>query len=352
MLARAMTISLANLDDAREVAELEAWIAAHPASTPFHRPAWIGAVARGTGQQALMLVCRQGGRIAGVLPLNLIHSPLFGRALVSSGFAVDGGILTDDALVADELAEACWKLAEAQSCPTAELRGGALPQSLWRLKADSYLGFSKPLEINDEAQLLSIPRKHRAEVRKGLDNGLTVEVGRSARLSEIHYRLYAENVHRLGTPVFPKALFTEVLVAFGEDADILLVSKDGAPLTTIFSLYHRGVCMPYYQGAAYAARAMRSNEVGYFRLMTHARERCCTIFDFGRSKVGTGPAAWKKTWGWEGEPLTYATRAAPGCEARDINPLSPQYQRKVELWKKLPLSVASFVGPYIARGLG
>jgi len=104
MLAGVMTISLANLDDPREAAELEAWIAAHPASTPFHRPAWIGAVARGTGQQALMLVSRQDGAIAGVLPLNLIHSPLFGRALVSSGFAVDGGILADDRDVAEALA--------------------------------------------------------------------------------------------------------------------------------------------------------------------------------------------------------------------------------------------------------
>lgn len=60
----------------------------------------------------------------------------------------------------------------------------------------------------------------------------------------------------------------------------------------------------------------------------------------------------EKTWGWEGEPLTYATRAAEGYDARDINPLSPQYQRKVALWKKLPLPIASFIGPYIARGLG
>ncbi len=352
MLARAMIISLANLKDAGEVAELEAWIATHPASTPFHRPAWIGAVARGTGQQAMMLVCRQGGDIAGVLPLTLIHSPLFGRALVSSGFAVDGGIVADDAAVAEALARECWRLAEANSCPTAELRGGLLPQEGWKLKTGSYLGFSKALENNDEDQLLAIPRKHRAEVRKGLENGLDIEIGRSARLLEIHYRLYSENVHRLGTPVFPKALFSEVLAAFGEDADIVLVSKDTMPLTTIFSLYHRGVCMPYWQGASHAARAMRSNDVGYFRLMGHARERGCTMFDFGRSKVGTGPAAWKKTWGWEGEPLTYATRAAPGCEARDINPLSPQYQRKVELWKKLPLPLANLIGPQIARGLG
>lgn len=353
MLARAVSITLANLKDAGAVVELEAWIGAHANSTPFHRPAWISAVARGTGQEAMMLVCRQGGgAISGVLPLNLIHSPLFGRALVSSGFAVDGGILADDADVAEALAQACWRLAEAYSCSTAELRGGALPQVGWHHKSDIYLNFAKALEADDEAQLLAIPRKHRAEVRKGLDNGLDVEFGRDALLLDIHYRLYAENVHRLGTPVFPKTLFSEVLAALGEDADIVLVSKDGTPLTSIFSLYHKGACMPYWQGAAYAARAMRSNEVGYFRLMGHARARGCTVFDFGRSKVGTGPSAWKKTWGWEGEPLTYATRAAEGRKARDINPLSPQYQRKVAIWKKLPLPVASFVGPYIARGLG
>lgn len=353
MLARRMIVSRANLDDAAQVAELEAWIGTRSDSTPFHRPAWINAVARGTGQQAMMLVCRHGGGdMAGVLPLNLIHSPLFGRALVSSGFAVDGGILAEGADVAEALAAECWRLAEAMSCPTAELRGGVLPREGWALKTGAYLNFAKPLEADDEAQLLAIPRKHRAEVRKGLDNGLAIEFGRSKRLLDIHYRLYAENVHRLGTPVFPKAMFAEVLSAFGDNADIVLVSKDGAPLTTIFSLYHNGVCMPYWQGATLAARKLRSNEAGYFHLMSHARERGCTHFDFGRSKVGTGPAAWKKTWGWEGEPLAYATRAAPGREARDINPLSPQYQRKVELWKKLPLPIASFIGPYIARGLG
>tara|TARA_B110001454_G_scaffold177253_1_gene169660 strand:+ start:57 stop:1115 length:1059 start_codon:yes stop_codon:yes gene_type:complete len=352
MLARRMIVSCANLDDAAQVAELDAWICARPDSTPFHRPAWITAVARGTGQQAMMLVCRHGGEIAAVLPLNLIHSPLFGRALVSSGFAVDGGILADHASAAEALAQECWRLAQANSCHTAELRGGALPREGWALKSGVYLNFAKPLEADDEAQLLAIPRKHRAEVRKGLDNGLAVEFGRSKRLLDIHYRLYAENVHRLGTPVFPKAMFAEVLAAFGDNADIVLVSKDGAPLTTIFSLYHNGMCMPYWQGATLAARKLRSNEAGYFHLMSHARECGCTRFDFGRSKVGTGPAAWKKTWGWEGEPLTYATRAARGREARDINPLSPQYQRKVELWKKLPLPIASFIGPYIARGLG
>ncbi|MEO8723840.1 MAG: FemAB family XrtA/PEP-CTERM system-associated protein [Sphingobium sp.] len=353
VLAKAILIEQANLDDASECAVLDQWICAHPGSSPFHRPAWIKAVARGTGQRAIMLVARGAvDNIVGVLPLNLIRSLLFGRALVSSGFAVDGGILADDPAIAQALADAGWQLAEHTNCPNVELRGGALPCEGWRIKADSYLGFAKALEANDEAQLIAIPRKHRAELRKGLDNALEVEIGHDRRLLDIHYRLYAENVHRLGTPVFSKRLFSCVWEAFGSDADIIMVSKDGKPQTTILSLYHGGACMPYWHGATLAARTLRSNEVGYFRLMGHARARGCMIFDFGRSKVGTGPAAWKKSWGWEGQPLAYATRAAAGREPRDINPLSPQYQRKVELWKKLPLPLANLLGPHIARGLG
>lgn len=351
MLAGAMTVALADLDDRQESAEIEAWVTAHPDSTPFHRPAWIQAVARGTRQKAAMLVCRHGGAIAGVLPLNRISSVLFGRALVSSGFAVDGGILADDLAAAQALADACWRQAERWGCTTAELRGGMLPEDGWAHKNDAYLGFSKPLEADDEAQLVAIPKRHRAEVRRGLDNQPDIQTGRE-ELLDVHYRLYAENVHRLGTPVFPKALFSNVLSAFGQDADIMVASKDGVPVTSVISLYHRGRCMPYWHGASGQARALRSNEAAYFRLMSHARRRGCTMFDFGRSKIGTGPAAWKKTWGWEGVPLTYAVRAAPGHEVRDINPLSPQYRRKVELWKKLPLGLANLIGPHIARGLG
>ena len=353
MLARSMTIVHAELGNPAECEEIDRWVCARADSTPFHRPAWIRAVARGTGQSSYCLVARRWGEgIVGVLPLNLIHSPLFGRALVSAGFAVGGGILAEDVQVAQGLADACWLLAQQLSCQTAELRGGMLPAHGWSLKCGAYLNFRQPLAVSDEAQLLAVPRRHRAELRKGLDNGLAVALSRDPGLLDIHYRLYAENVHRLGTPVFPKAMFAAVLEEFGTDADIIVVSKQGIPASSVFSLYHNGVCMPYWQGASLAARTLRSNEVAYFKLMSAARARGCTDFDFGRSKVGTGPAAWKKSWGWEGVPLTYATRSPEGGEARDINSLSPQYQRKVELWKKLPLPVANLVGPYISRGLG
>ncbi|KAA9020705.1 FemAB family XrtA/PEP-CTERM system-associated protein [Sphingobium limneticum] len=347
-------IDEARLSDSATVAELDAWVLAHPNSTPFHRPGWVMGVEAGTGQKAKMLVARLFGKdIVGLLPLTSIRSALFGRALVSSGFAVDGGILTTDRKAGTALADAAWIMAERLGCDTLELRGGETPRGAsWQEKADAYLGFSRALSADDEAELKAVPKRHRAEIRKGIGNDLTFEMGRDKRLRDIHYRLYAHSVHNLGTPVFPRALFDQVMDRFGDDADIAMVSKDGVPLSAVISLYHRGACMPYWHGAAGGARAMRSNEFLYFSLMRAARERGCTIFDFGRSKVGTGPAAWKKTWGFEGEPLGYHLRTAPGKETRDVNPLSPQYRRKVELWKKLPEPIANLIGPHIARGLG
>jgi FemAB-related protein (PEP-CTERM system-associated) len=352
MIDMSLIVEDAPLGDAALMAQVDAWVQAHPDSTPFHRPAWIQGVEAGTGQKAMLLLARTlSGDIVGMLPLTFIRSHLFGRALVSSGFAVDGGILASHRKASQALADACWAMAERLGCASVELRGGEVPSG-WDSKADAYLGFSRPLAVDDEAELKAVPKRHRAEIRKGLDKGLVFEIGRTQQLRDIHYRLYAASVHHLGTPVFPRALFDRIIDGFGDDADISVASKDGVPLSAVISFYHGGACMPYWHGAIDAARAMRSNEFLYFSLMRQARARGCTIFDFGRSKVGTGPAAWKKSWGFEGEPLGYAMRTKPGSEARDVNPLSPQYRRKVELWKKLPLSVANFIGPHIARGLG
>jgi FemAB-related protein (PEP-CTERM system-associated) len=334
----------ADLSSRADCAAIDAFLDVHPQTTPFHRRTWVEAITRGCGHKWHYLIAGDDV-LTGVLPLHEIHSPLFGRALVSSGFAVGGGILARDATSVAALSEAAWKLAQATSCPTLELRGGALPVDMVH-DTTTYLGFARDLSHDDDAELLAIPRKQRAEVRKALGNDLTVDIGDRAA----HYAVYAESVRNLGTPVFPCSLFDAVLDAFDEDADILTVRKDGVPLASVLSLYHRGVVMPYWGGGTVAARPARANDMMYFALMRHARERGCTRFDFGRSKAGTGAAVFKHNWGFEAVPLAYAKRSIG--KGREINPLDPQYSRKVQLWQKLPLSIANRLGPMIARGLG
>jgi FemAB-related protein (PEP-CTERM system-associated) len=329
---------------AEDEARIEAFLARQAAATPFHRPAWLRAVERGCGHRPYLLIAETLGRIGGYLPLSHVRSPLFGSALVSTGFAVGGGILADDEASACRLADAAVDLARQLDCPSVELRGGATPAG-WRRCDGVYAGFLRELPSGDEEILKSIPRKQRAEVRRALDFCLDVEAGRDAGR---HYRVYAESVRNLGSPVFPRSLFEAVLDGFGADADLLTVGRNGRPLASVLSLYFKGTVFPYWGGGTAEARPARANELMYYALMRHAAARGCTRFDFGRSKLGTGAFAFKKNWGFEPRPLVYAAHG----KGRDTNPLSAKYRLQVALWKKLPLAVANRLGPAIARGLG
>lgn len=342
-----------DLADPGEAQRLEALVAWHPGGTAFHRPVWLRAVARATGNRALALVLERRGEIAAYLPLLEVHSPLFGRVMVSSGFGVEGGILAERQSDADALFGAVEELALRRSCPAIELRGGMLPAGRdgWKIRHDSHCGFVTDLAADDDAQLTAIPRKQRAEVRKGLAGDLTVSVGTDAAQRAAHYAVYAESVRNLGTPVFPKGLFSAVLDAFGDDADILTVSDCETPVASVLSLYHKGAVMPYWGGGTYAARRLRANDRMYFELMLHARRRGCSRFDFGRSKTGSGAFDFKKNWGFDPQPLGYAAWTAPGAEARDADPTSAKHAARIALWKRLPLPVANLIGPHIARGL-
>ncbi len=351
MLRSKIAVRHVDLADANEVARIDAWVMAREGGLPFHRPKWLKAIEAGTGQAAHILIAEMAGEIAAILPFHLVHSSLFGRALVSSGFAVGGGILSDSQTATRRLAAAICNLAEQWSCPTVELRGGSLPGGDWIEKRDAHANFLKPLQSDDEAELLAIPRKQRAEVRKGLGNGLTIETGREQRDLDWHYAIYAESVRNLGTPVFPKSLMASVLEAF-EDADILTVLSDGRPVASVLSLYHNDIVMPYWGGGVWDARRLRANDIMYYALMNHARRRGCTHFDFGRSKVDSGAYSFKKNWGFEPEPMAYAVHTADGQEPRDVNPNSPKYKAQIALWQKLPLQIANRLGPWIAKGLG
>ena len=347
-------VRLANLADSAEVAAIERFLAMHPQATPFHRPVWLEAVAQGTGNRAMALVLEREGLIAAYLPLNEVHSPIFGRLLASTGFAVDGGVLARDGVDAEPIFAAVEELALRHSCPAVELRGGPLPDERtgWTIRNQSHCGFVLPLAEDDEKQLTAIPRKQRAEVRKALANELTVEVGSTERDRTAHYAVYAESVRNLGTPVFPRPLFEAVLDGFGDDADILTIRHDGKPVASVLSLYHRGSVMPYWGGGTRAARRLRANDRMYFELMLHARRRGCSHFDFGRSKTGSGAYDFKRNWGFTPEPLSYAGWTAPGAAKRDADPTSAAHSRQIDIWKRLPLPVANFFGPWISRGLG
>ena len=186
-------------------------------------------------------------------------------------------------------------------------------------------------------------------VRKGIERGLAATVDRDV---DALHPIYAESVRNLGTPVFSRRYFRILADTFGSDMDVLTVHDGPTPVASVMNFYWRDEVLPYYGGGTAAARECHANDFMYWEVMRHAAARGAKMFDYGRSKVGTGSFAFKKNWGFVPEPLQYCFRLAPGAAVPEVNPLNPKYRLFIAAWKRLPLPVANVIGPHIVRGLG
>jgi FemAB-related protein (PEP-CTERM system-associated) len=347
-----MSVSIRPLDDASEAA-WDRFVLATPSATFFHRAGWDRVIRTAFSHTSHYAFAERDGAITGVLPLVRVKTRLFGDTLISNPFCVYGGPLAADAETEAALLSHATSLLARTGASALEFRyrdpPQAPPESGWTERPDLYVTFRKAIESDHERNMKAIPRKQRAMVRKGIQNGLTSEAGRSV---DALHRVYAESVRNLGTPVFSRRYFRILIDVFGNDADAVTIFDNGTPVAAVLNFYFRDEVLPYYGGGTTAARQCAGNDFMYWEVMRRAADRGCRRFDFGRSKIGTGAHAFKRNWGFEPAGLHYRLSIRPGEAMPDHNPLNPKYAMFIAAWKRLPLPVANLVGPFLVRGLG
>jgi hypothetical protein len=363
-----MALTLRSLEP-RHADAWDAFVTNHKQGTFFHLAAWAEVIATAFGHASLYTLAERDGAIVGVLPLAQMKTRLFGNTLVSTPFCVYGGPLACDAETAAALAAHAEALRRRIGASAVEFRhrepvedawlagagsGGAASDGTgsggnWLDRSDLYVTFRKAIVAADEANLKAIPRKQRAMVRKGMQHGL---VSRTDPDADRLHAIYAESVRNLGTPVYARRYFHILLSVFRTCADVVTVFDGAVPIAAVLNFYFRDEVLPYYGGGTAAARRVAGNDFMYWEVMRRAAARGSRLFDFGRSKRGTGAFAFKHNWGFEPSPLHYHFNLAPGATIPDVNPLNPKYRLLIATWKRLPLPIANLIGPPIVRGLG
>jgi FemAB-related protein (PEP-CTERM system-associated) len=319
-----------------------------PEATFFHRAEWQSVIREAFGHETYFVYAERAGRIEGVLPLAHVRSRLFGNNLVSLPFCVYGGAAAVTEEARGALEGAACDLALGLGVGALELRGRTRTRPDWPVK-ELYFTFVKHIEADPEANLRAIPRKQRAMVRKGIEAGLQSE---STGDLDRFFRVYAESVRNLGTPVFARKYFRLLREAFGDRCRLLVVTHGAQDIAAVMSFYFRDQVLPYYGGSLPVARAVKGNDFMYWALMSRCAQEGIRVFDYGRSKRGTGAFSFKKNWGFEPTPLFYEYFLVNDDRVPEVNPLNPRYARFIGLWKRLPLPLANAVGPWIARDLG
>ena len=323
--------------------------------TFFHLAEWQQVIEKAFGHKTYMYYAlskkeglEAGEKIVGVLPLCHVKSMLFGNNLVSMPFTVYGGIIADSDEIRQKLQQQACELAEKLKVDSLEMRERKINNPDWPTK-ELYVTFRKEISDDDEENMKAIPRKQRAMVRKGIKAELVSEVDENI---DRFFDAYSHSVWRLGTPVFAKKYFQILKDTFKENCDIVTITKDGEVVASVMNFYFRDQVLPYYGGGKDSARALAGNDFMYWEVMRRAVEKGCKVFDFGRSKEGTGAYSFKKNWGFTPEPLPYQYYLVKADEMPEINPNNPKYKFFIDTWKKMPLGISRFLGPMISKNLG
>ena len=328
--------------------EWDAYVNKHPSGSFFHLSGWKTVVEKAYGHETCYLIARNEGVIAGILPLGHINSRLFGNALISNPFCVYGGAIADNDDIRLLLETAAEEEAIKLQVDYLELRNTKKTREDWPVK-ELYVSFRKEIDPDPELNLKAIPRRQRRMVRQGIKAELASKIVDDV---DTFFHVYSTSVRNHGTPVFPKKFFILLKQVFGNKCEVRIVEKDNIPISTVMSFYFRDEVLPYYGGGLLDARKYNAFDFMYWDLMQSACLQGVRIFDYGRSKIGTGPYSFKKNWGFTPEPLPYQYRLVNSNKVPEVNPLNPKYQLFIKVWQKLPLSIANRVGPLLARSLG
>jgi FemAB-related protein (PEP-CTERM system-associated) len=329
-------------------AEYQQWdefVFRHPQGTPFHLLAWKRSIQESFGYVPMYLVAAENNSIRAALPLFLVRNLLVGKALISSPFAVYGGILADSPQAQAALGDHVRETAASLKVDYVELRNAYPEQRIGFEGVSRYVTFTQPIASGEDAILRAIPRKTRYTVRKALAQPFWSR--RQTARSRHFEDLYAKSLKRLGTPSFPSSHFAALLKNFQGMIDIREILLGEKVVAAVMSFYFRDQVLPYYGASDPAFHEQAPNNFMYFDLMRWAGENGYRVFDFGRSRKESGSYAFKAHWGMRMRELPYEMLPVRRKDLPHYSPNNPKFQGMIKVWQNLPLLLTRVLGPKV-----
>lgn len=260
-----------------------------------------------------------------------------------------GGIAAKNLSAAQALLDEAVRLARQLGVQYVELRERSKPVLKLPTKTHK-VTLLRELDADMEALFASLPHKVRTDIRKAQKYNLVAEFG-GAELLDDFYTVFSRNMRDLGTPVYSRSFFSEMLRVFPQETFICVVRHQGTPIAGSFLTAFRDTVEAGWSGSLYSHLAMKPNMFLYWSILAEMGRRGYRCFDFGRSTVGSGTHRFKKQWGTQEVPLYWAYWTREGQSLPELNPENPRYKLAIRVWQRLPLAIANRIGPRVVRCL-
>lgn len=332
-----------------DAAAWDAYVAAQPHASGYHQAAWRGVISKAFGHDTCYLAALENDRVVGVLPLVLFRSRLFGRFAVSLPFLNYGGVVADSVAAREALVAAAIARTQDAGARSLELRHEARLCPALRPKAHK-VAMRLPLASSEEAQWAALDRKVRNQVRKADKSGLAATSG-GMELVDGFYDVFARNMRDLGTPVYAKRFFEEVLRTFPDSARVYVVRHDDCIAAASITCRWRHRIEVPWASALREYNPLSANVRLYWEMIRGAIAGGATEFDFGRSTPDEGTFHFKKQWGAAPHPLVWEYWLPEGAPLPDLSPKNAKFQAAIAGWRRLPVPVTRWLGPRIVRNI-
>lgn len=334
--------------DASGSADWNRYVNNKSGASHYHQYEWRGFFSDFFCKQTIYIAAYRNQHIVGVLPLVRQRSVLFGDFLVSLPFVNYGGALVDSDDIADAILLEASELADGLGVSHIELREYRQRTGL-PSRTDKV---SMRLHLPETAEQLgrSLGAKRRSQIKRPLRESPEVTIGKT-ELVDRFYSVFSRNMRDLGTPVYAKDMFVDILRRFPDQSNIVLIEMDGRPVAAAFLIHYRDVTEVPWASADRRFNKISINMLLYWELLKFSMQRGSKIFDFGRSTIDSSTYRFKKQWGAQPVQLFWNYWLKDGQALPQLNPDNKKYALAINAWKKLPLPISRVIGPFLVRNL-
>lgn len=331
-------------------ADWDAFVDSIPKRPLYLRSGWTELAREVFGHETFFIEARDAsGALVGVLPL-VRQRGLLGNFATSIPFFNYGGALGIGSQIELALMERAQSLARDLGCSYLELRDVELKARDWRVRTDK-VSMILQLPSSSEALGKQLGSKLRSQVKRADREGVRVRRGGRELLADF-YRVFAQNMRDLGTPVYPVRFFESIMTRFADHVLIVVIDIREAPAAAGFLIFDGERAEIPWAACRADAKPLGANMKLYWEVLSTVIERKCTTFDFGRSTVNAGTYNFKKQWGAQPVQLHWHRwERNPKPAGEDDQSESWLLRQASALWRHLPLSVANVLGPMLSRSL-
>jgi serine/alanine adding enzyme len=334
----------------RDIAGIDGFIRNSDRSILYHDYRWGTVIESSFGHKYYALISEKpDGTVNGLLPLVHMKSMSFGNFFVSMPYFNYGGVCADDDPTRNLLVGEAVRIAEDLKASHIEFRQETPLNNGFPVKT---LKVSMRLDLPASPDDLwkSFPSKLRSQIKVPRKAGMTARVGRKEELESFH-DVFSRNMRHLGTPVYPKRFFGNILDRFPESSWICTVYLGDNPVASGFLVGFKDRIEIPWASSLRKHNRQSPNMLLYWSCLEFACGKGFRVFDFGRSTPQESTYRFKEQWGAAPTPMPWSYWAKGDGRIPDLSPRNRKYHLAIEIWKRLPLPVTKILGPRIVRNI-